>query len=111
MKKKEQVPTPTPKSRRALFQGGENDMNITIPTTASSNSINPIHIQFGTFFVELKRDNENNMVSVVPCSIKIKGRNFIKIVIGHIMSKPRTASLQGGEDDELMSSQIISASN
>jgi hypothetical protein len=45
-KKKKQVLTPAPKSRTTLVQGGENDMNITMPTTAASNSINPIHTQF-----------------------------------------------------------------
>jgi hypothetical protein len=79
-KKKKQVYTLTPKLWTALVQGGENDMNITMPTAAASNSSNPIHIQFGTFSVELKRDDENNIVPVVPCLIKIKGRNFIKRV-------------------------------
>jgi hypothetical protein len=50
------------------------------------------------------------MVPVVPCLIKIKGRNFIKRVTGHIMPKPRMTLLQGGKHDELMT-QIISASN
>jgi hypothetical protein len=50
-------------------------MAIFTPTIAASNSINPIHIQFKTFDFELKRDN---MVPVVPCPIKIKGKNFIK---------------------------------
>jgi hypothetical protein len=111
LRKKKQVPIPTPKPRMTLVQRGENDMNITMPTTAASNSINPIHIQFGTFFVDLKRDNENNMVVVVPCPIKIKGGNFIKRVTDHIMLKLRTTLLQRGEDDELVAPQIISASN
>jgi hypothetical protein len=37
------------------------------------------------------------MIPVVPCSIKTKGRNFIKRVIGPIMPKPRTTLLQEGE--------------
>jgi hypothetical protein len=51
------------------------------------------------------------MVPVAPCQIKTDGRNFIKADDGHIMTKLRTALLQGGEDDELMTPENISASN
>jgi hypothetical protein len=91
-KKKKYVPTPIPKD---LVQAGHNDMNITVPTTVASNTINHIHIEFKTFSVELMRDNENNMIPMVPSSIKIKGKNFIKRVTGPIMPKPRIALLQG----------------
>jgi hypothetical protein len=47
----ELVPIPIPKPRMTLVQGGENDMNITMPTTTASNSINHIHIQFRTFLL------------------------------------------------------------
>jgi hypothetical protein len=56
-------------------------------------------------------DDENNMVPIAPCQIKIVGRNFVTGDDGHIMTKPRTALLQGGEDDELMAPENISASN
>jgi hypothetical protein len=75
------------------------------------NSINPIHIQFRILDFELKIEDKNNMVPVAPCPIKIEGRNFVKGDDGHIMTKLRAALLQGGEDDELMTPQIISASN
>jgi hypothetical protein len=45
------------------------------------------------------------------CQIKIEGRNFVKGDDGYIMTKPRMALLQGGENDELMVPQNISASN
>jgi hypothetical protein len=51
------------------------------------------------------------MVPVAPCQIKIEGRNFVKGDDGYIMTKPMTALLQGGENDELMVPQNISASN
>jgi hypothetical protein len=51
------------------------------------------------------------MIPIVLCPIKIKGRNFIKRVTSPIMPKPRTALLQGGEDDEHMTPQIILACN
>jgi hypothetical protein len=41
------------------------------------------------------------MVPVAPCQIKIEARNFIKGDDGHIMTKPRTALLQG---ERMMSS-------
>jgi hypothetical protein len=50
------------------------------------------------------------MVPVAPCQIKIEGRNFVKGDDGHIMTKPRMALLQGGEDDELMALKNILAS-
>jgi hypothetical protein len=52
----------------------------------------------------------NNMVPVAPCQIKIEGRYFVKGDDGHIMTKPRMALLQGGEDDELMALKNILAS-
>jgi hypothetical protein len=88
------------------LSGGEDNMAIFTPTIAASNSINPIHIQFKTFDFELKRDN---MVPVVPCPIKIIGGYFIKRVTGPVMPKPRMTLLQGGENDELVALQIISA--
>jgi hypothetical protein len=76
------------------------------------NSINPIQIQFGTLCFGVKiEDDENNMVPVAPFQIKIEGRNFIEGYDGYIMTKPRTTLLQGGENDELMAPQNISASN
>jgi hypothetical protein len=103
-KKKNQVPTETPKPRTVLVQKGENNMNITMPATAASNSINPIHVQFRTFSVELKRDDENNMVPFVPCSINRKGRNFIKRVTGPIMPKLMTSLLHAKGGGRMMSS-------
>jgi hypothetical protein len=100
------------KARMNLFKGREDNMTtISAPTTAAVNSINPIHIQFGTLDFEFKIENENNMVPVAPCPIKIEARNFVKRDDGHIMTKPRTALLQGGEDDELMAPQIIPTCN
>jgi Zn-finger nucleic acid-binding protein len=55
-------------------------------------------------------DNENNMVPIAPCQIKIVGRNFVTGDDGHIMTKPRMALLQAGEDDEIMAPENISAS-
>jgi hypothetical protein len=48
------------------------------------------------------------MVHIAPCQIKIEGRNFVKGDNGYIMTKLRTG---GGENDELMVPQNISASN
>jgi hypothetical protein len=96
-----------------LFEGGEDNMAISARTIVVVNSINLIHIQFETLYFELKIEDENNMVLVAPCPIKIEGRNFVKGDDGNIMTKPRMALLQGmgrGEDDEFMT-QIISASN
>jgi hypothetical protein len=99
--------------RMVLLKGGEDIMTtISAPTTIVVNSINPIQIQFRTlcFGVNIE-DDENNTVPVAPCQIKIEGRNFVKGDDGHIMTKMRMALLQGGEDDELMAHQNISASN
>jgi Zn-finger nucleic acid-binding protein len=85
---------------------------ISAPTTIAVNSINPIQIQFGALcFGVKKEDDENNMVPVAPCQINIEGGNFVMGDDGHIMTKLRTALLQGGEDDELMAPQNISVSN
>jgi hypothetical protein len=62
------------------------------------------------FGVKMEND-ENNMVPVAPCQIKIECRNFVKIDDSHIIAKSRTALLQVGEDDELMAPQNIPASN
>jgi hypothetical protein len=88
-------------------------MTISAPTTTVVvNLINLIRIQFGTLCFGVKiEDDENNMVPVAPCQIKIEGRNFVKGDDGYIMTKPRTALLQGGENDELMVPQNILASN
>jgi hypothetical protein len=94
-----------------LFEGGEDNMAISTPTTIAMTSINPIHIQLGTLDFELKIEDENNMVPVAPCPIKLEGINFIKGDNGHIMTKLRTTLLQWREDDELMTPQIILASN
>jgi hypothetical protein len=51
------------------------------------------------------------MVPVTPCPIKIDDRNFVKEDDGDIITKLRMALPQGGEDDELMTPQNISASN
>jgi hypothetical protein len=51
------------------------------------------------------------MVPAASCQIKIEGRNFVKGDDGYIMTKLRTTLLQGGENDELMVPQNISASN
>jgi hypothetical protein len=101
------------KPRTVLVKGGEDIiMTISALTTIGMNSINPIQIQFGTLGFRVKiEDDENNKVPVAPCQIKIEGRNFIKGDDGHIMTKPRTALLQGGEDDEPIAPQNISASN
>jgi hypothetical protein len=101
------------KPRTMLIKGGEDIMpTISAPTTVVVNSINRIQIQFKTLCFGVKiEDDENNMVHVAPCQIKIKGRNFVKGDDGHIMTKPRTALLQGGVDDELMALQNIRASN
>jgi hypothetical protein len=45
--------------------------NISSLTTVAENSINPIHIQFGTLDFELKIEDENSMVLIAPCPIKI----------------------------------------
>jgi hypothetical protein len=96
-----------------LFKGGKDIMmTILAPTAVTMNSINPMRIQFGRLCFGVKiEDDENYMVPVAPCQIKIKGRNFVKEDDGHVMTKPRTALLQGGEDDELMAPQNISACN
>jgi hypothetical protein len=102
------------KPRMVLPKGGEDIMTtISAPTTTVAvNSINPIQIQFGTLCFGVKiEDDENNMVPVAPCQIKIEGRNFVKGDDGYIMTKPRMALLQGGENDEFMVPQNISASN
>jgi hypothetical protein len=102
------------KPRTVLLKGGEDIMmTILAPTTTiAMNSINPIQIQFGTLCFGVKiEDDENSMVPVAPFQIKIEGRNFIEGYDGYIMTKPRTTLLQGGENDELMAPQNISARN
>jgi hypothetical protein len=102
------------KPRTVLLKGGEDIMTtISAPTTTVVvNSINPIQIQFGTLCFGVKiEDDENNMGPVAPCQIKIEGRNFVKGDDSYIMTKSRMALLQGGENDELMVPQNISASN
>jgi hypothetical protein len=96
-----------------LLQGGEDIMmTISAPTIVAMNSINPIQIQFGALRFGVKiEDDENNMVPIAPCQIKIEGKNFVKGDDGYIMKKPRMALLQGGENDELMVPQNISANN
>jgi hypothetical protein len=81
-------------------------MTISAPTaTIVVNSINPIQIQFGTLCFGVKiQDDENNMVPVAPCQIKIEGRNFVKGDDGHIMTELRMALLQGGR---MMSSWFL----
>jgi hypothetical protein len=60
------------KARMNLFKEWEDNMtNISPLTTVAENSINPIHIQFGTLDFELKIEDENNMVLIAPCPIKI----------------------------------------
>jgi hypothetical protein len=55
-----------------MFKEWEDNMtNISALTTVAENSINPIHIQFGTLDFELKIEDENNMVLIAPCPIKI----------------------------------------
>jgi hypothetical protein len=65
-----------------VLEGREDKMAIPAPTTSASKSINPIHIQFGTFDFDLEREDEINMVSIVSCLIKIKGINFTKSMDG-----------------------------
>jgi hypothetical protein len=63
------------KHRTVLLKGREDIMTtISAPTTVAMNSINPIQIQFGTlcFGVNID-DDENNMIPVAPCQIKIEG--------------------------------------
>jgi hypothetical protein len=58
-----------------LLKGREDIMmTISAPSTVAMNSINPIQIQFGTlcFGVNID-DDENNMIPVAPCQIKIEG--------------------------------------
>jgi hypothetical protein len=101
-------------SRTMLPKGGEDIMmTISAPTTTIIvNSINSIQIQFGTLCFGVKiEDDENNMVPIALCQIKTEGRNFVKGDDGYIMTKSRMALLQGGENDDLMVSQNISASN
>jgi hypothetical protein len=59
-----------------FLRGGEDIMTtISTPTTIAMNSINPIQIQFGVLSFGVKiEDDENNMVPVAPCQIKIEGR-------------------------------------
>jgi hypothetical protein len=59
-----------------FLRGGEDIMTtISTPTTIAMNSINPIQIQFGALSFGVKiEDDENNMVPVAPCQIKIEGR-------------------------------------
>jgi hypothetical protein len=45
------------KLRPALFKGGEDNIAMSVPTSFTGNSIKPIHILFGAFFVELKRED------------------------------------------------------
>jgi hypothetical protein len=61
------------KPRTVLLKGGEDIMmTISAPTTVAVNSINPIQIQFWTLGFRVKiEDDENNMVPVAPCQIKI----------------------------------------
>jgi hypothetical protein len=101
------------KPRTVLLKGVEDIMTtISAPTTVIVNSINPIQIQFGALCFGVKiEDDENNMVPIAPCQIKIEGRHFVKGEDGHIMTKLRMALLQEGEDDELMAHQNISANN
>jgi hypothetical protein len=55
------------KPRTALLKVGEDNMTtISAPTIAVVNSINPIHIQFGTLDFGLKIEDENNMVPIAP---------------------------------------------
>jgi hypothetical protein len=101
---KEEGPRIRSKPRMVLLKGGEDTMmTISAPTTYVVNSISPIQIWFGTLCFGVKiEDDENNMVPVVPCQIKIEGKKFVKGDDGHIITKPKMALLQGVEDDELM---------
>jgi hypothetical protein len=62
------------KRRTVLLKGGEDIMTtISAPTTVAVNSINPIQIQFGTLYFGVKiEDDENKMIPVAPCQIKIE---------------------------------------
>jgi hypothetical protein len=61
------------KVRMNLFKVGEDNITtISASTTVLVNSINPIHIQFWTLYFELKIEDENNMVPVASCPIKIE---------------------------------------
>jgi hypothetical protein len=86
------------KPRSVLLKGGKDTMTtVSAPTTIAVNSTNPIQTQFGTLCFRVKiEDDENNMVPVAPCQIKIVRRNFVKGDDAHIMTKLRTTLLQGG---------------
>jgi hypothetical protein len=84
------------------LKGGKDNIAMSVSTTTTGNSIKLIHILFRAFSIELKREDEKNMIPIVPCPIKIKGRNFIKRVASPIMPKPRMTLLQRGEDDKHM---------
>jgi hypothetical protein len=101
------------KPRTMLLKREEDIMTtISAPTIVVVNSINHIQIQFGTLYFGVKIENdENNMVPIAPCQIKIECRNFVKRDDSHIIAKSRMALLQVGEDDEFMAPQNIPASN
>jgi hypothetical protein len=43
------------KLRPALFEGGKDNIAMSVPTSSTGNSINPIPFLFGAFSIELKR--------------------------------------------------------
>ena len=58
----------------------------------------------------MNKEAEINNKHVMSCPIKFQGVNLMKRKGSDIMSKPRTALFQGGEDDEPMTPQTNSAS-
>ncbi len=93
-----------------LFKGGKENVAISAPKTTAGNLSQSLKIQFGSFSIDLNKEDEINKKHVMPCPIKFKGVNLMKRKGSDIMSKPRTALFQGGEDDESMTPQTISAS-
>ena len=94
MKKKKDPPMDTPKPRTALLIEGENDVTIAGLKHAHSTCETDCKDQDSSC---IKFGSINNAILTDKRA--------------DIPSKPRTALLQGGEDDEHMAPQINSASN
>ena len=143
VRKKKDAPASTPKPRTALFQEGENDVNIPTLAAASESVIHDKTAKkISDINAQLNEPSEHD--------ITIKGNSSIIIhclgescdaskspiqfgslpnFVGHhskkdeniiftkmmkpveIIPKPRTALLQGGEDDEPITPHIISTPN
>ena len=91
-----------------LFKGGKENVAISAPKITVGNLSQSLKNQFGSFSIDLNKEDEINKKHVMSCPIKFKGVNLIKRKGSDIMSKLSTALFQGGEDDEPMTPQTIS---